>query len=138
MKKLATLLFLFFCLIGFAQEPVTLQTAKDATKARYAAIADINKKDIRIHFQGGIAPLTYTTADKEFQKKYKVKFVDMGCVALDKELVVTYNEMMFKYLDSTYGKGWRTEIRQDAIGFKRPVTKTKKTGRINSAVRGKY
>ncbi len=82
------------------------------------ALKDIQNKKPVILLQGGIAPVWYKT-DKEFGIKYKISFYDFGCVAGDyQECLIIYNKTIFKYLDKTYGKEWRSEIRKDAIGLK--------------------
>lgn len=82
------------------------------------ALKDIQADTPAILLQGGIAPVVYTT-DKSFEKKYNVTFLDFGCVAADrKECLIAYNKTIFEYLDKTFGKKWRKEIRKDAIGLK--------------------
>lgn len=62
--------------------------------------------------------MVYTT-DKNFENKYKISFNDFGCVAGDiQECLIAYNKTIFEYLDKTYGRKWRREIRMDAIGLK--------------------
>ena len=86
--------------------------------SREKALKDIqaNKPTILLH--SGDAPIVYTT-DKNFERKYNVIFYDFGCVAADsQECIIAYNRAIFEYLDSTFGKKWRKEIRKDAIGLK--------------------
>jgi len=85
---------------------------------REKALKDIQSKKPTILLQGGIAPVVYTT-DKAFERKYKITFNDFGCVAGDRqECLIAYNKTIFDYLDRTYGKKWRKEIRKDAIGLR--------------------
>jgi hypothetical protein len=82
------------------------------------ALKDIQSNRPAILLQSGIAPVVYT-ADKDFEERYKVTFYDFGCVAADRqECLTAYNKIVFEYLDKTYGKKWRREIRRDAIGLK--------------------
>ena len=67
---------------------------------------------------GGIAPIIYTT-DKDFQEKYHVGYNVFGCIAPDlDECLKVYNKTIFEYLDKTYGKKWRRDVRKDVIGLK--------------------
>jgi hypothetical protein len=85
--------------------------------SREKALKDIQSKKPTILLQGG-APVVYT-ADKTFESKYKISFNDFGCVAADRqECLSVYNKTVFDYLDKTYGKKWRKEIRKDAIGLR--------------------
>jgi hypothetical protein len=84
---------------------------------REQALKDIKEKKPAVLFQSGGA-VTANSNDISFQKKYKVFFQDFGCIAGDwNECMIEYNKTIFNYLDKTYGKKWRREIRNDAIGF---------------------
>jgi hypothetical protein len=86
--------------------------------SREKASKDIQANKPSVLLQGGIAPIVYTT-DKVFERKYNVVFYDFGCVAADsQECLLAYNKTIFEYLDRTFGKKWRKEIRKDAIGLK--------------------
>ena len=86
--------------------------------SREKALIDIKSKKPTILLQGGIVSVIKIT-DKSFEVKYKISFRDLGCVIPEKiECLVAYNRTIFEYLDKTYGKEWRKEIRRDAIGLK--------------------
>ena len=69
---------------------------------------------------GGI-PDFKSQKDKEFQKKYHVKFFSQGCTHLgENENEAGYNQVIFEYLDQKYGDEWRLELPNDAIGFEAP------------------
>ena len=86
--------------------------------SRQMALKDIQSKTPTILLQGGIAPVVYIT-DKSFESKYQISFNDFGCVAGDRqECLIAYNKTIFEYMDKTYGKKWRREIRKDAIGLR--------------------
>jgi hypothetical protein len=79
------------------------------------------KSDVKTHktflfIQGGEAPHVYTT-DKNFEKKYKIHFNDLGCIVLDLKCITRYNNQVFDYLTSIYGKKWVKEIRKDIVGL---------------------
>ena len=79
--------------------------------------SDISKKTIFLFLQGGIAPIVYSS-DKKFENKYGIYFYDFGCIGMpDYKCVIKYDNMVFDYLTSIYGKKWQKEIRKDVIGF---------------------
>jgi hypothetical protein len=85
--------------------------------SREKALDDIAEKKPTILLQGGIVSVIKIT-DKDFEKKYKIPFRDLGCVIPDKiECLIAYNRTIFEYMDKTNGKEWRKEIRKDAIGL---------------------
>lgn len=86
-------------------------------KAGELAKEDIKNKKINLFLVGGIAPVVYTT-DKEFEEKYKIVYVDYGCISPKLNCLINYNETVFNYLNQEYGKKWRKEIRKDVIGLK--------------------
>ena len=61
----------------------------------------------------------------DFKKKYGVQYMSFGCVALDdKNCLTIYNNVIFKYLNSKFGRKWRRrgkkwqrQFRTDVIGF---------------------
>lgn len=86
--------------------------------SREKALMDIQAKMPTILLHSGDAPVVYTT-DKAFESRFKIKYFDFGCVAGDRqECLIAYNKTIFDYLDKVYGKRWRKEIRNDAIGLR--------------------
>lgn len=79
---------------------------------------DKQHKTIFLLLQGGIAPVIYTT-DEAFENKYGVYYYDFGCTAPDKKCIIRYNQRVFEYLTSTFGKGWKKQIRKDVIGLRK-------------------
>ena len=91
---------------------------KDCVFGREKALKDIQNKNPSILMQGGIVSVI-KASDKDFEEKYKVSFWDFGCVVSDDiECLIAYNKTIFEYLDKTFGKEWRKEIRKDVIGFR--------------------
>lgn len=89
------------------------------------AETDIKEGDPRILFPGGFGgmPDFSSEVDREFQKKYRVEFFSQGCLRSGEyEDEEGYNQVIFDYLDKKYGKAWRYELRDNAIGFKAPVS----------------
>lgn len=87
------------------------------------AAIDIKRGKPQVLFSGkpGSMPDFTSSGDKAFQKKYGVTFFSQGLLhSLDKDNEADYNQAIFNYLDKKYGKGWRYELRHDAIGFDAP------------------
>lgn len=80
------------------------------------AQSDIRNQRQRLLLVGGIAPVVCIYQNR-FEKKYKVKYHDFGCIAPNHECITKYNQIIFKYLDKKYGKKWRKEVRKDVIGL---------------------
>lgn len=81
------------------------------------AKTDLKNSQPRLLLIGGMIP-TIKSGQAEFEKKYDIVYSDFGCMQDPYECVKQYNEVVFTYLDKTYGKGWRKEVRDDVIGFK--------------------
>ncbi len=95
-------------------------------KSKYSkegALTAIKEGKLQILFSGGFGgmPDFENQRDILFQQKYKVDFYSQGCVryGLDDD-EEGYNSVILDYLDSKYGKDWRYEIRNGAIGFDPP------------------
>lgn len=97
-----------------ADSLTNLYSEFDAAGARH----DIANNNMRILLPGGLIQETTNARDSLFEKKYQVRFLSQGCVRLPGEDQHAYNGEIFKYLDKKYGRRWRREIRQDAIGLK--------------------
>ncbi len=82
------------------------------------ALHDIENNQMRILLPGGLIQETTNASDSLFEQKYHVRFLSQGCVRLPGEDQHAYNQKIFNYLDKKYGRRWRREIRQDAIGLK--------------------
>ena len=65
---------------------------------------------------GGIAPVVYIHQNK-FEKEFNIVYHEFGCVAPNHDCILKYNQVIFKYLDTKYGKRWRKEVRKDVIGL---------------------
>ena len=57
-------------------------------------------------------------ANKQFKEKYGIgfEFNDFGLPSED--CMIIYNQTVFEYLDSRFGKQWRGEIKVIAVGFR--------------------
>ncbi|MNV02840.1 hypothetical protein D3C71_930800 [compost metagenome] len=87
------------------------------------ALQDIKKHEMQILFSGGFGgmPDFSSAEDQLFQKRYGVTFHSQGCLhSGEGENETEYNQTIFAYLDKTYGAKWRSELRNDAIGFEAP------------------
>ena len=80
---------------------------------------EINSKTKTIYLLGGIASVI-TKEDLAFAKKYNVKFHDFGCIApINFKEYETKNELVFEYLNKTFGKQWQKEIKSSVMGFEK-------------------
>lgn len=114
---------LFFAVVAFGLStfrPLHAQDKKstECFYTRERALADIKNNTAKILVQGGIASVIYP-ADKAFLEKYKISYYIFGCVAPESgDCLNDYNKAVFDHLDKTFGKGWRKEVRKDAIALR--------------------
>ena len=110
MKKLQLILTIF--LISFtlqAQEKKQNDTIK----------IEINSNTKTIYLLGGIASVI-TKEDLAFAKKFNVHFHDFGCTApTNFEEYEAKNELIFDFLNKTYGMQWQKEINPSVLGFEK-------------------
>jgi hypothetical protein len=78
---------------------------------------DIENRKPKLLLFGSIAPIIYKNQEK-FEKKYKIKYEDFGCMPPQMECIEAYNQFIFEYLDKTFGKKWRKDVREDVCFFK--------------------
>lgn len=96
-----------------------IQTTCAGKYNRESALRDIRKGRAALLVQGGFAPVFYAS-DQDFSEKYKIGYDVFGCVApADEECLKLYNRAIFEYLDRSFGKAWRRDVRKDVIGLKR-------------------
>lgn len=116
---IATLLCLSFSSSSWGQ--ITKDTLSyPAFTAHYnkdGALRDIKQGKICVLLPGGLIGATISQKDNAFETKYRIRFVSRGCNRFAGENEAAYNQEMFKYLDATFGKEWRDEIRKDVIGL---------------------
>ena len=80
---------------------------------------EINSNTKTIYVLGGIASVI-TKEDLAFAKKYNIQFHDFGCIApTNFKEYETKNELVFNYLNKTYGKQWQKEIKSSVLGFEK-------------------
>jgi hypothetical protein len=86
---------------------------------------EVNSNTKTIYVLGGIASVI-TKEDLAFAKKYNVKFHDFGCIApTNFEEYETKNELVFEYLNKSYGNQWQKEIKASVLGFEKWKKKNK-------------
>ncbi len=83
--------------------------------------ADIAKQDIKngnpkLMISNGIA-VTIIQGQEIFEQKYKVTYGIYGCIGPSDNEMKNYNNEIFKYLDKTFGRKWRKEVRKDVAGL---------------------
>jgi hypothetical protein len=91
---------------------ITLVDQCDEINAE-AAYKDIAKGKPKIILSGGIAPIANSEADFKFERRYGIKYDDLGCVAPADSCIAEYNKVIFAYLDKRFGRKWRSEVRKD-------------------------
>lgn len=80
---------------------------------------EINSNTKTIYILGGITSVI-TKEDLAFAKKYNVQFHDFGCIApTNFEEYEAKNELVFEYLNKTYGNQWQKEIKPSVMGFEK-------------------
>ena len=89
----------------------------DKKEAEKMAELDIKNGNPFLLLMGGIAPIIIST-DPDFEQKYGIYFYEFGCNGPKNEIIIAYNKIVFKHLNSTKGKMWIKEVRDDVIGFK--------------------
>lgn len=97
---------------------IKLTFVSSIDKAIELANYDIEKGLPFLFLQSGISPIVYSS-DSIFEKKFKVYYYEQGCIGPDNEMMIAYNQVVFKYLDEKFGRDWRKSIRKDIIGFKK-------------------
>lgn len=71
---------------------------------------DIDTRSIHLVMNSGIVGLSLTEKDREFEKKYGVRYDIRGCTDGEPEKCLDeYYRIVLRYLDSRYGMSWRNE-----------------------------
>ena len=89
----------------------------DIKEAEKMAELDIKNGNPFLLLMGGIAP-TIIATDPQFEKEYGIYFYEFGCTGPENDIIIAYNRIVFEHLNSTKGKKWIKEVRDDVIGFK--------------------
>ena len=97
-----------------AKKLIFITEEKEAEKM---AELDIKSGNPFLLLMGGIAP-TIIATDPEFEKEYGIYFYEFGCSGPENDIIIAYNKIVFEHLNSTKGKSWIKEVRDDVVGFK--------------------
>jgi len=110
------IIFVFLCLFFVIQSKGADAMLSDTSKSYSIKLAhtDISKGKIKLLIMGGFAPKHYE-GEAVFEKKYKIKYYQFGCVLPESISIADYNKVVANYLDGKYGKGWRKEVRKDVV-----------------------
>ena len=103
----------FFFLTNVEGKPVTDNRCENS---KLKARKDLQKGKVNFLILGGIVP-THVKGQEVFEQKYKLKYFDFGCVMPSDICIDDYNATVAKYLDQTFGKQWRKEVRKDVKGI---------------------
>ena len=79
-----------------------------------SAEEDILKGQPKLLISSGTAPVVSDGLQK-FERKYKIRYVDIGEYLIAEECLKGYNEAIFKHLDSKFGKKWRKNVRSNVM-----------------------
>lgn len=86
-------------------------------KQNEPVVIEVNQNTKTIYVLGGIASVI-TKEDLAFAKIYNLKFHDFGSLApANFEFYESKNDLVFDYLNKTYGKQWQKEMKPNAMGF---------------------
>ncbi|WP_198989007.1 hypothetical protein [Hymenobacter sp. BT559] len=79
---------------------------------------DIKKQMPFLLLKGGIASVVHVPTDSLAEQKFQFHYYDFGCSGPDEACVLGYNQRIFEYLTSKYGKRWLKAVRRDVVGLK--------------------
>ena len=115
MKSILTLLITLFVFNKTKANEVQLpDTAK--VYSRKLATANIKAGNVKFLLRGGIVS-TYRKGQDVFEKKYRLRYYDFGCVMPSNLSIDDYNKIVAGYLDKKFGLSWRNEVRKDIVGI---------------------
>lgn len=76
------------------------------------AVKDIRSGRPRILLHGGIAPTALSSEDDAMERRYRFRYWDFGDQFENPyQCDEQYNRVVFRFLDSKYGNGWRDSVR---------------------------
>lgn len=107
--------FLILSITSVVKGNVVLSDTIQSSSLKLAQ-RDINKGNIKFIIQSGIVS-GYKKGQQLFEKKYKIKYSDLGCVIPKNLSIVDYNKTVAIYMDKKYGLGWRVDVRKDVAGI---------------------
>jgi len=81
------------------------------------ALKDWKNETPKLYLSSGVSPVTNSRKDKKFKKKYKVKYIELGCEGKIHECISEYNFRIIKNLDIKYQKKWRKKKREGIVGI---------------------
>ena len=81
------------------------------------AVKDWRNGTPKLYLSSGIAPVGNSKKDNKFEKKYKVKYVELGCEGKIYECISEYNFYIIKILDIEYQGKWRKTKREQIVGI---------------------
>lgn len=133
-RQIATALFVLLATAAFGQSNAPLSDAQlseaGASRMLFASMVagcgvadslakmDIAKQRPFLLLAGGIAPVAYMPTDAVIEQKFQFHYYEYGCSAPDEACILGYNQRVFDYLTSKYGKKWVKAVRPDVVGLK--------------------
>ncbi|MFC3559298.1 FEKKY domain-containing protein [Pedobacter jamesrossensis] len=108
------ILILFVCFVFAGKVKAAADTTR--TYSVKLAKADIKNGNIKFLLRGGIVS-SVKKGQEIFEKKYKIKYSDFGCVMPSGLSIEDYNKTVAIYMDKIFGIGWRVDVRRDVQGI---------------------
>ena len=112
------ILILLITLLAFNKIKAAELQLPDTAKvySRKLATADIKAGNLKFLLRGGIVS-NYRKGQEVFEKKYRLKYYDFGCIMPANISINDYNKTVAGYLDKKFGLSWRKEVRKDVVGI---------------------
>lgn len=79
---------------------------------------DIEKQQPFLLLASGSAPVVQVPTDAAAEQKFQFHYYEYGCTSPDEACMLGYNQRVFAYLTSKYGRKWAKAVRSDVIGLK--------------------
>jgi len=113
-----SILILLITLLAFNKIKASDVQLPDTAKvySRKLATVDTKAGNLKFLLRGGIVS-TYRKGQEVFEKKYRLKYYDFGCVMPSNISIDDYNKIVAGYLDKKFGLSWRNEVRKDVVGI---------------------
>lgn len=118
MYTIKTIGKLILIIVGIISGTLTVNAQQDSCLKfnKEKSLMEIKNNTPKLVIVGGIVRAA-RPGDAKFAKKYKIQFIDTGCVIENSDCIAAYNKATFAFLDRKFGKKWRKQVRQDLLGL---------------------
>lgn len=107
------------------ERPKSIVINAKCTINRKKAKQDFKSQTMKLYLGGGIAPVTLSPKDKNFEKEFKITYVQLGCESTIYECTAEYNHFIIRILTIKYGEKWQKTKRNDIVGLNSYVDSSK-------------